>query len=99
MLLLILRRVAQGALVLLVVALISFFMFRFVGDPVQSLLGQEATVADREALMDRLGLNDHILIQFKDFVFRVLEGDFGVSYRLSRPVNELILERLPATLE
>lgn len=99
MLLLILRRLVQGAIVLLVVALVSFFMFRFVGDPVQSMLGQEATVADREALMDRLGLNDPIWVQFGDFLFRVLQGDFGVSYRLSRPVNELILERLPATLE
>ena len=99
MLLLILRRLVQGAIVLLVVALVSFFMFRFVGDPVQSMLGQEATVAHREALMDRLGLNDPIWVQFGDFLFRVLQGDFGVSYRLSRPVNELILERLPATLE
>ena len=99
MLLLILRRLVQGAIVLLVVALVSFFMFRVGGDPVQSMLGQEATVADREALMDRLGLNDPIWVQFGDFLFRVLQGDFGVSYRLSRPVNELILERLPATLE
>jgi len=99
MLLLIIRRLALGLLVLSVVAFISFVMFTYVGDPVQSMLGQEATVADREALMERLGLNDPFFVQFGKFLGRILQGDFGVSYRLSRPVNQLILERLPATLE
>jgi peptide/nickel transport system permease protein len=56
-------------------------------------VGQEASVADREALRERLGLNDPIVVQFGEFVWRALQGDFGISYRLQQPVSELILSR------
>lgn len=95
----VLRRVLQSLLVLLVVGFISFTMFRFVGDPVESILGQEATVADRAELLDRLGLNDPIHVQYFRFVSNAAVGEFGVSYRQSRPVIDVIAERLPATLE
>ena len=99
MLIIIFRRLLQAVLVLLFVALISFLIFRFVGNPVESLLGQEATVAQRAALEEALGLNDPIRIQYADFVWRALQFDFGNSYRGALPVAELILLRLPATLE
>ena len=95
----ILRRLAQSVVVMLVVALISFALFRYVGDPVASLMGQEATAADREALRARLGLDQPIWVQFFEYIGRVLRGDFGISYRLQQPVAQLILQRLPATLE
>ncbi len=95
----ILRRLVQSVLVMLVVALVSFALFRYVGDPVASLLGQEASAADREALRARLGLDQPVLIQFMEYMGRVLRGDFGFSYRLQEPVMGLILQRLPATLE
>jgi ABC-type dipeptide/oligopeptide/nickel transport system permease component len=95
----IIRRIAQSVLVMLVVALVSFALFRFVGDPINSMVGQEATIADREALRDQLGLNDPFLTQFATFVIRAAQGNFGISYRLQQPVMELILSRLPATLE
>jgi peptide/nickel transport system permease protein len=95
----ILRRLVQSVLVMLVVALVSFALFRYVGDPVASLLGQEASAADREALRARLGLDQPVLIQFMDYMGRVVRGDFGFSYRLQEPVMGLILQRLPATLE
>jgi peptide/nickel transport system permease protein len=95
----ILRRVAQSVLVMLVVALVSFSLFRFVGDPVATMMGQEASQADREALRERLGLNDPVPVQFATFIARAATGDFGISYRLQQPVMELILSRLPATLE
>ena len=84
---------------LLFVALISFLIFRFVGNPVESLLGQEATIAQRAALEEALGLNDPIYIQYADFIWRALHFDFGNSYRGALPVAELILSRLPATIE
>ena len=99
MLIIIFRRLLQAILVLLFVALISFLIFRFVGNPVESLLGQEATVAQRAALEEALGLNDPIHIQYADFVWRAVQFDFGNSYRGALPVAELILLRLPATLE
>jgi peptide/nickel transport system permease protein len=95
----IIRRILQSVLVMLVVALVSFALFRFVGDPINSMVGQETTIADREALREQLGLNDPFLSQFATFIGRAAQGDFGISYRLQQPVMELILSRLPATLE
>lgn len=95
----ILRRIIQSVVVMLVVAFVSFSLFRFVGDPISSMVGQETTLADRAELRDRLGLNDPFIMQFAGFVGRAIQGDFGVSYRLQQPVTELILSRLPATLE
>lgn len=89
----------QAVAVMLVVAFASFLLFTFVGDPIDNMVGQEATLEDREALRDELGLNDPVAVQFARFVANVLHGDFGVSYRLQRPVGALIGERLPATLE
>ncbi|WP_106751237.1 ABC transporter permease [Pannonibacter carbonis] len=95
----ILRRLVQSVLVMLVVSLVSFVMFRFVGDPIAAIVGQETSIADRETLREHLGLNDPVLMQFLGFIGRVVQGDFGISYRLQQPVMELILSRLPATLE
>ncbi len=95
----ILRRLVQSVIVMLTVALVAFALFRFVGDPIASMVGQETTLAEREALRDMLGLNDPFLLQFWNFVARAAVGDFGISYRLQQPVMELILSRLPATLE
>ena len=99
MLAFIIRRVLQSVLVMLVVALVSFSLFRFVGDPISSMVGQEASVADREALRESLGLYDPFLVQFARFIGNAAQGNFGISYRLQQPVMELILSRLPATLE
>jgi len=95
----ILRRLIQSLLVMLVVALVSFALFRFVGDPINSMVGQETSIEDRAVLRDALGLNDPFLSQFARFVGNAAQGNFGISYRLQQPVMELILSRLPATLE
>jgi len=99
MLLIILRRIGQSALVLLLVALISFIIFRFVGDPVEGMLGQEATLTQIAELRERLGLNKPVVVQYAEFVWRSLQFDFGISYRTGEPVVDMISKRLPATLE
>ena len=99
MLLIILRRLGQSIFVLFLVAFISFMIFRYVGNPVDNLLGQEATTERREALIESLGLNDPLHEQYFGFVIRALQFDFGVSYRTGEPVAEMILHRLPATIE
>ena len=99
MLAFVVRRLLQAVLVMLAVALIAFAMFRFVGDPVNSMLPENATTEDRRALRAQLGLDAPIPIQFQRFVRGAVEGDFGISYRNKRPVSDLIAERLPATLE
>ena len=94
-----LRSFAQAVVVMFAVALIAFSMFRFVGDPVANLVGQEASLSDRAELTERLGLNDPFPVQFGRYVFGVVQGDFGISYRQGRPVSNLLVERLPATVE
>jgi peptide/nickel transport system permease protein len=93
------HRVLQSLLVMLAVALIAFAMFRYVGDPIANLVGQDTTAEQREALRDSLGLNDPFVVQYARFVAHAARGDFGISYRQRRPVSELLQERLPATLE
>ena len=93
------QRVLQGIFVMLVVALIAFSLFRYVGDPVHNMLGQEATTEDRQELREQLGLTDPVPVQFARFVGDAVQGEFGISYRSAQPVSDLIAERLPATLE
>jgi peptide/nickel transport system permease protein len=94
-----LRSLVLGLLVLVAVAFIAFSMFRFVGDPVSNMVGQEATLQDREELAERLGLNDPWPLQFARLMGNAARGEFGVSYRQGRKVSDLIQERLPATVE
>jgi peptide/nickel transport system permease protein len=95
----ILSRVLQAIPVMLVVALISFAMFAYVGDPVSIMLGQDFTEAQRTQLIQDLGLDKSFFMQFATFIGNAAQGEFGLSYRLSRPVAQLIGERAPATLE
>ena len=95
----VIRRIAQSVVVLLTVGLIAFSMFRFLGDPIDSLLGQEATQGDIDRLREELGLNRSIPVQYLHFMGRAAQGDFGVSYEQGRPVVDVLTERAPATLE
>ncbi len=95
----ILRRVGQAVLVMLAVGLIAFALFRFVGDPVIFMLGQDATPEDRSRVTRQLGLDRPFYVQYAGFVERALHGEFGLSLRQVQPVSTLIKERLPATLE
>ncbi len=95
----IIRRVAQSILVLLVVGLVAFSMFQFVGDPIDNMLGQERTQADVERLRTELGLDQPFVVQYWKFLEQAAQGNFGLSYRQGRPVSEILLERAPATLE
>lgn len=99
MFILIFRRLLQGILVMLVVGLIAFSMFNFLGDPVHNMAGENTSLADRERLREDLGLNDGIVVQYIRFVGNVVSGELGTSYRNQRPVLDLFKERLPATLE
>lgn len=95
----IIKRVAQSALVLFVVGLVAFSMFRFVGDPIDNMLGQERTMEDVERLRAQLGLDQPFPVQYVKFLQEAVQGNFGVSFRQGRPVAEILAERAPATLE
>ncbi len=95
----ILSRILQSLLVMLCVAMISFSIFTFVGDPVTNLVGIQSTDEQREQVRESLGLNDPVPIQFARFIGRVVQFEFGISYQQKRKVSSIIAERLPATLE
>ena len=93
------KRLLQSIVVMLTVALIAFSLFRYVGDPINNMVGQDTTLEERAELRERLGLNDPFFFQFYRFAADASIGEFGFSYQHRRPVKELISERLPATLE
>ncbi len=95
----ILRRVVQSLAVMLTVGLVAFMLFRYVGDPVNNMVGQDTSLEDRAKLRHELGLDDPPLVQFVRFIGHAARGDFGISYQYARPVGRIIAERLPATLE
>ena len=93
------RRLVEAVFVLLTVALLAFVLFRFVGDPVNQMVGQDTSLEDRLKLREQLGLNDPVPVQFGRFVWKAAQFDFGLSYQLKQPVLGMIAERLPGTLE
>jgi peptide/nickel transport system permease protein len=99
MLLFIGQRLLQSLFVMVAVAFLAFALFRFVGDPVSQMVGVETTLADQARLREELGLNDPFVVQFWDFTRNLVTGDFGYSYRTRQPVGEMLLSRIPATVE
>ena len=99
MLVFILRRLLQALVVMLTVAFLAFMLFQYVGDPVSSLLGQDATQEQRDQLRRDLGLDQPFPVQFAAFVGNAVQGEFGISLRQGQRVSTLIASRLPATLE
>ncbi len=99
MLAFILRRLLQAVFVMLSVAFIAFMLFQYVGDPVNNLLGQDATPEQRIQLRSDLGLDKPFPVQFGLFIGNAVRGEFGLSLRQGRKVSTLIAERFPATLE
>ena len=93
------RRLIEATFVMLTVALLSFVLFRFVGDPVNQIVSQDATLEERLRLRADLGLDDPVPLQFGRFVWKAVNFDFGISYQVKQPVTTLIADRFPATLE
>lgn len=93
------ERLGQALLVLVVVTAIAFAMFTYLGDPLVAILGVESTADQRARLRAELGLDRSIVVQFAAYLSRLTSGDFGISYRLGRPVDAVLFERLPATVE
>jgi peptide/nickel transport system permease protein len=99
MIVFVIRRLVQALLVMILVGLIAFTLFRFVGDPVNQMVGIETSAQDRELMRQQLGLNDPVIVQFFHFAWNALHFNFGASYQFKKPVVDLIGERFPATME
>lgn len=94
-----LSKVLSAIATMLAVLTFVFVLVRLTGDPVRLLLPDQATQADVEAMRHTLGLDRPILVQFADFLGSAMRGDLGDSIRQGRPAVDMVLERLPATLE
>jgi len=92
-----LNRLAQSILLLFGVLVIVFFLIRLTGDPASLMVPKEAPAEQKEAFREAMGFNRPLHIQFFDYAFGMLQGDFGNSLRFRKSSLELILSRLPAT--
>ena len=94
------RRTAGFFTVIFGVLLLTFLLIHLVpGDPVEVMLGDSASIADREALRDDLGLNQPLLSQFGSYLNKLARGDLGQSIHTKTPIIELIKTRYPATVK
>lgn len=96
---LLITRLSHAIGTMLIMAFLAFGMLNLLGDPVENMVGQEMTTAEKEAVRRDLGLNDPFPVRFARFVGAAVTGDLGLSFQYKRPVLDLFLERLPATLE
>ncbi|WP_421869728.1 ABC transporter permease [Motiliproteus sp.] len=95
----VIRRLIQAMIVMFVISLLSFSIQDNLGDPLRELVGQSVSEQERQQLRDELGLNDPFLTQYLRFAGKALEGDLGTSYFFKEPALDVILKKLPATLE
>ncbi len=96
----ILRRILSSIPVLIGILFVTFALARLIpGDPCRAILGEKATDAVCAEFNERHGLNEPIYVQFGVYVSEILRGDLGNSFRFGIPVTQLIVERLPTTLE
>ena len=93
------KRLWQGAIAIIGALLIVFVAQRLAGDPVALMLPMEATEEDFAAMRAQLGLDRPFIVQFGIFFMDALRGEFGTSYHWNQPAMDLLLDRLPATLE
>lgn len=96
----ILRRILLSVPVLIGILFATFALGRLIpGDPCRAMLGEKATDAVCDEFNTRHGLDKPILVQFGYYVNEIAHGDFGRSFRFSKPVTDLLIERLPITVE
>ena len=95
----IIRRLAQSLLVLFVTSVIVFAGIYAIGNPIDILIAADATPAEREQAIRSLGLDRSLIEQYGTFIWNALHGDLGRSFVFNQPSIDLILNRMPATLE
>jgi len=93
------RRILQIIPVLFIISFIVFTLVFVAGDPVSLMLPDDAPPEAREELRETMGLNEPFIIQYFTYVGNMLQGDFGESYRFNQPALDIVLDRLPATME
>jgi peptide/nickel transport system permease protein len=95
----ILNRILQGIITLLILVSFIFILARLIGDPTVSLLEPDASQAEREELIHRLGLDQPLYVQYEKYMGNLLKGDLGESLKFNKPVIELFFDRFPNTIK
>ena len=95
----IIRRFMQAVFLLLVMSMIIFVGIFAIGDPIEMLVREDASVAEVETARRNLGLDKPLWVQYGVFLQNVFKGDLGNSFVYARPALELIWQRLPASIE
>jgi peptide/nickel transport system permease protein len=95
----IIRRLMQAALVMVVMSALVFAGIFMIGDPVAMMVSPDASEIDRDAVRVSLGLDKPLWLQYLVFINAAIHGDFGKSFLAGQPAMQLIFERMPATLE
>lgn len=93
------NRLFQALIVMFVISLVAFAIQDNLGDPLREMVGQSVSEEERQILRDELGLNDPYMTKYTRFIGNAVQGDLGTSYFFKRPALEVILDKLPATLE
>lgn len=94
-----LRRLLQAGFVVLAMTIIVFSGLHFMGNPIDVLISAEATQDERARMITQLGLDQPLWRQYLAFLSSALEGNLGNSFVFNLPAVDLILQRMPATLE
>ncbi|MFB4159710.1 ABC transporter permease [Geomicrobium sp. JSM 1781026] len=94
-----LNRAGQSVILLFIVTVITFFLINLAPGGPSGVMRMDASEAERQAMIERYGLDDPVVVRYGDWIFNAVQGDFGTSFSSNQPVIERVLERIPYTIE
>ncbi|VWL85264.1 ABC transporter permease [Oceanivirga miroungae] len=93
------KKLLKGILSTYIISTVTFFLISLIpGDPALMILGIDANIEELERFRQSFGLDKNIFVRYIDWLYSLIKGDFGISYRYNLPVKELIAETLPVTI-
>jgi peptide/nickel transport system permease protein len=94
-----LKRLRRSLITLIMISMIIFVVARITGDPISHFASEDASETEIAQIRERLGLDKPLYTQYAIYAGRAVQGDFGMSLRYDRPAFEMVLDRLPATVQ
>ncbi|MCJ1908326.1 ABC transporter permease [Planococcus ruber] len=93
------NRLGQSIILLLIVTIITFFLINLAPGGPSSTMRMDATAEERQAMVEKLGLDEPVMVRYIEWIGNAFQGDLGTSFNSGEPVTQRILERLPYTIE
>lgn len=93
------NRLGQSIVLMLIVTIITFFLINLAPGGPSSTMRMDATEAERQAMVEKLGLDQPVMVRYMEWITNAVQGDLGTSFNSGEPVTQRILERLPFTIE